>query len=399
MLPTRYRPTHAIRERYADRVDRLAAFLTEGDHLADAAVEALSQMQGPVRHSFVDTALARGIDTMPEAPEAMRAFFAAIEHVPYWFDRERGHRGGEVLLKAGPLGGAVLATRSLVAGYCSPAGNKPLTFSARLHYDVARRLAETARFVQTTAVRGGMARHAEGFRATVKVRLMHAQVRRMLAKSPKWDASAWGVPINQFDMVGTALLFSHVLTEGLQMLGYPVSREDAEDNLHLWRYIGWLMGVREELLPTSLEEARALWEQTCESQAAPDDDSRALAKAMIEHPLTMATTPKEIARAKRGVEFTYALSRHLIGDKYADALEYPKSPWRYSMRAIRTFVHGVESLRRGVPGSDGFAVRMGERYWADQVKLRIENASSVTFKMPDHLGADAHHVRAAASSR
>jgi hypothetical protein len=41
-------------------------------------------------------------------------------------------RGGEVLLRHGFFGGIVLGFRCLVAGYCSPAGNKPLAFSGRL---------------------------------------------------------------------------------------------------------------------------------------------------------------------------------------------------------------------------------------------------------------------------
>jgi hypothetical protein len=49
-----------------------------------------------------------------------------------------------VLLRTGFLGGIVLGFRSLVAGYCSPAGNKPLAFSGRLREAAPRRLSRPA---------------------------------------------------------------------------------------------------------------------------------------------------------------------------------------------------------------------------------------------------------------
>jgi hypothetical protein len=145
--------------------------------------------------------------------------------------------------------------------------------------------------------------------------------------------------------------------------------------------------VREELIPATMREANEIWEQICETNGVPDDDSRALAKAMLEHQAQFAKTPRQKARAKRGVEFSYAFSRYLIGDKYADALDLPKTSWRFSFRAIRLFVNSAESIRRTVPGSDAVLLRLGEKYWADAVKMRIENAAAVTFAMPEKLGA------------
>ena len=87
--------------------------------------------------------------------------------------------------------------RSLVLGYASPAGNKPLMLSGRLKEQALKRLNETARFVQAVCRPGGMRPLADGWQITVKVRLIHAQVRRMILKSGKWDEGAWGAPVNQ----------------------------------------------------------------------------------------------------------------------------------------------------------------------------------------------------------
>ncbi|MBV9945442.1 MAG: DUF2236 domain-containing protein, partial [Myxococcales bacterium] len=80
---------------------------------------------------------------------------------------------GRVLLRAGPLGGLVLAFKSLVLAYASPAGNKPLAWSGRLTEDAPRRLRETARFVRETIQPGNLRPGTAGWRDTLKVRILH----------------------------------------------------------------------------------------------------------------------------------------------------------------------------------------------------------------------------------
>ena len=58
--------------------------------------------------------------------------------------------------------GLTLAT-SLVLGYASPGGNKPLAFSGQLEKRAPQRLLETSRFVEATCLPGGLARFAPGF--------------------------------------------------------------------------------------------------------------------------------------------------------------------------------------------------------------------------------------------
>lgn len=58
-----------------------------------------------------------------------------------------------------------------------------------------------------------------------------------------------------------------------------------EELLHLWRYTGYVLGVREELLPATEAEARTLWELITLTQALPDEDAKALADALLQSPL------------------------------------------------------------------------------------------------------------------
>jgi len=82
----------------------------------------------------------------------------------------------------------------------------------------------------------------------VRVRLIHAQVRRLLLESGQWRPDAWGAPINQCHMAGTNLMFGVGVLDGLTRLGYRFKSVEREALIHLWRYAGYLLGVENELL-------------------------------------------------------------------------------------------------------------------------------------------------------
>jgi hypothetical protein len=282
------------------------------------------------------------------------------------------------------VGGIVLALKSLVLGYTSPAGSKPLVFSGRLEEQAPRRLNETARFVQATITPGGMRPHADGWQITLKVRLIHAQVRRMILRTGRWDAPAWGAPINQHDQAGTLLLFSVIVLEGLRQLGMRIPREEAEAYVHLWRWSGWLMGVDPELLPATEAEGIRLGEVIAATIGTPDDDGRRLTKTLLEAPLTIARTRQEKANARRLVRFNGAMCRFLLGDEAADGLAVPRTSWRYMVPFLRRFVASVELVRERVPFGDVPAVWAGRRYWDRVVEVGLAGAMA-EFGLPQGL--------------
>ncbi len=385
VFPARFVHRDAARKRFGDRVDRFGAYLMEGDPLADAAVDALRAFPRPQRDAWVDAVLRHGPDGAPEAPEALRALAAAAWSVPLWVDFDRVDRGGAAFLRGGILGGIVLGSGSLIAGYCSPAGNKPLMFSGRLESDVPRRLAETSRFVEVVSQPGGMRPGAAGFVATGKVRLIHAAVRRMLQQHPGWNTPAWGVPINQADMVGTSLLFSLVVLDGMAKLGFDTTPTEREDLLHLWRYNAHVIGVDAGLTFATEAEARTLWDLLSSTQSPPDDDARALARALIESGERAPPRPNDYTRPLRARAVGYALSRYLLGDDYADHLGYPRSA--LGDRVIRAFRDAnarAWKVLRAAPTLPLATPEAGARYWRAITAQALAGVEA-SFAMPDAL--------------
>jgi ER-bound oxygenase mpaB/B'/Rubber oxygenase, catalytic domain len=132
---------------------------------------------------------------------------------------------------------------------------------------------------------GGMRPGAAGFEMTLKVRLMHAMVRQRLLRGDTWSTTQWGLPVNQLDMQATYLAFSVVHLIALQTTGMWLSRAQREAVMHLWRLIGWVMGVEEGLLCLSEAHGRKTLLHNMLTQAPADEGSVKLGRALMDEPL------------------------------------------------------------------------------------------------------------------
>ena len=373
-LPTRAVNLAEARARFGDLVDRFLPALTRTDPLADAVARDFAELGRARSRALLDRALQEGIGAVPDAPGSLRALFAQLDHVPVWVDWAALDRASDVLFRTGFIGGTVLGAKSLVTGYCSPGGNKPLVFTGQLERStrVGYRIAETCRFVVDVCERGGMRRFGRGFASTVRVRIMHATVRHLIAESGKFDESAWGVPINQHDMVATTILFSQAYLEGIRAFGFALTPEEADDFLHLWRYNGWVIGVEPELLPGNETQALRLADLITTTQGPPDDDARMLVRSFVESPMNVAgDDPKSRTIARRQVALGYGFTRSLLGDEMADALELPRTPTRFILPSVRRVLERMERVGRRVPGYDAKLIHAGRRYWDTTIELAL----------------------------
>lgn len=365
------------RERFGALADQLFAALDRADPLADALVATLAGR-------FDAGAALREREAGALVDPHVAALIDDAAQVPAWVDWDAIERARGLFERTGIAGGFVLSLRSLMAGYIAPAGNKPLAFSGRLREQAPRRVAETARFVTAVAAPGGMRVGAEGWSITVQVRLMHAQVRRLLLASGRWDHAAWAEPINQHDMLATVLLFSEVYVEGLRKLGFRVRAREAEDWLHLWCWVGRVMGCEDALLPRSYAQAQAQRELIQHTQGPPDDDARALAAALLATPPGHAPPwVHRLAGVRLG--FASALSRHLMGPVMAEGLGIAASPaWTAAIARVPPLVDLLEQARERLPGVDDELRGLGRRYWAFVVEAALRGTPA-EFARPARL--------------
>jgi hypothetical protein len=341
-LPSAYSGGQKPELGYGQHSGKYADFLWYADPMADAVMEEFARMPDAEWRALLELAIAKGVEKVPGAPPSLCALFQQLEEIPGWVDRERCNLGGATFLRC-RLGFAVLAMLSLPLIYSWPAGNKALALSGQLMHRASQRLKDTTRYVFAVCQGDGLSRFSEGFAMTVRVRLIHSQVRRLLLNSGQWRGDAWGTPINQCHMAGTNLMFSVGVLDGLSRLGYRFEPTEREALVHLWRYAGYLLGVHDQLLISDELEGKKLLNLIFAFEPEPDDDSRALVDAL------MQTSFDYVRGFNAGrfcsVNLCYGLSHALIGDERARALRYPKTGWRWLVPAVRPATRMIETAR------------------------------------------------------
>jgi hypothetical protein len=308
-----------------------------------------------------ERALEHGPASIPNLPVPVRALFEQVEVVPAWLNRKALTRACRVRDYASLGHGYVLFSVSLLAGYASSGITKTLMATGELERMAPRRIAETSKFIDDVYASKTLSRSSEGFKSTIRVRVMHAFVRYKLLQSG-WDVQRWGVPINQADMAATVLSFSISYLLGLRALGFIIPRADREALIHLWRYAGQLLGVNDTLLAATEGEAWRLLKLVAASQTGPDEDGKALAKALLGVPVAYGGA----SRAGRmfgqfDAAFCAGFTRFCVGDSIANGLGLPNDIPRYAFLGLAAANMCTELLARAVPAVQRIKTRLGHR--------------------------------------
>jgi hypothetical protein len=343
-VPARYGADRAWSERFAkpmfalagpgarmrgEELEDLKAGLNRRDELADALVRAVREEKS-VTMSQVRAALAGGIDAVPDAPPALRAFFEQLENRPDWVDDELLARGGAAARRIGKDGFDILAFGSLLGGYRSGGALQPLMRTGRFE-DTLNRVGETGQWWLACTAPGGLDRYGEGFRLSVHVRIMHPFVNYQLERDPDWDWEFRGVPINAYDRAGTIGSFSTSYLLQARVLGIRIPRADAAAIMHLWSYVGWLMGVEEQWLPRTERIGRRVLANVIAGFSGPEESSKQLGDGLI----TMHDHAPGIPAWRRRYERERSLSMATylnLGFGMRDVGQPTRPPWYPALR-------------------------------------------------------------------
>lgn len=343
------------------QVARLREFAQVEDQRADDVVAWMArQPKGQGREIF-ERALKEGLQ--PGGPKELEAFFRAVEATPYWVDPDRLTKGAKAITRAGLLGLFPLGDMSLMGGYLASRATKSLVGTGEIEYQAPRRLVETATWWIDVTTPGAMSKGGKGYASALRIRLVHAHVRAAMNRRDDWDYAAWDRPVNQVQTAGTLLLFSLVYVFGTQLLGLRYSARERADILHLWRYIGWLMGVDDELLPTDEEDAwRLLW-LLAATEFIPDEDSKRLAAALIHTNGAIGDGKGAVGKVLSHVSVAVhsSISRLVLGKTNSDFLGIPNDPVAQAVVVTAAgFNFAAETLRRVIPGATLLQERIGE---------------------------------------
>jgi hypothetical protein len=350
-----------VREVDDNLMDLIGRRFMERDEIGAALVRAMRSPGDRVTMAQLDQALHDGIGTVEDAPPALVEYFAEVDRVPEWVDFDLVDEGARVYRRFGRSAGDVLLQLSLLGGYRFGGPTDLLVATGGLAGDTTmRRLGETQKWGIAISEPGAMRRGGEGFRLTVHVRLMHAMVNHRFESGDRWDTARWGLPINQSDQAATLGLFNGALLLGVRALGVRVTHRDAAAVMHLWKYVGWLMGVDEDWLADTEREQHRLNYHVLLAQADVTPAGAQLAGAILQAQDSLHF--RRFARVRRvyGRERLLSMLRPFLGRAGLGDLELPvRLPWATAGVIARNLVlhHVIGRTSRG----DQWLISRGDR--------------------------------------
>lgn len=360
-----------IRQPDSRQWQRLGERLTVGDEPMDRLLDWMVATGLPQTRPLFDRALAEGVARVPDAPQPLRDFFSSVETAPQWVDHELIRRGQRAMRRGGADGMYVARDVSLLGGYQFSGFNKTLLRTGALEKGSNKRFAETMQWAMDVIAEDGLEPLGVGYRSTLRVRLIHAFVRRHVGAMPDWRSDEWGVPVNQTDMAATligALIAPPAASLGMGILTAP---DDLEAVAHLTRYVGWLIGVEDEWLPHSFRDGIRVLYHTLTALSAPDESTRQLAAPMADDPLdwhyeTWPALRRQLARAQH-----LSVTSAFLGPRAMRMLGLPAfvPPWYPLLKLPVNMARSAVDLV--LPGGMDRAARRGQREQATLLRTMI----------------------------
>lgn len=347
-------------------MDRLGRGYLEKDQPGAAIAKAMRKRAGEpgaVSRRQLDEGLTSGTAGLPhDAPAALRDYLTLLEDTPEWVDWEKIERGQKVYLTFGQNAADILLQLSLIGGYRFGGPTDLLVATGGLTGNTTlRRLGETSHWTMSLSIKDGLRPGGEAWRLTAHVRAMHAVVND--AMEPRWDADRWGLPINQTDLASTLGLFDAVVLLGVRTLGVPVSRRDSDAVMHVWRYVGWLMGVDDDLLVDRELDRHRINYHILLSQAGMSEAGPQLTQALVDaQSKRHRAGPFPRLRARVGHERLLSMLTVLLGRESMKEFGLPvRPPWAHAYLFALNAARYRTPFGRARLESWGLKVRARER--------------------------------------
>ena len=365
------------READPDLADAYIEHTRIGDPLADAAMESIGDVDQATRHRLLNAGMDGNEEAMREAPAALRDFFNAMDGPPpFGFDPEKARIGARAFHRHSDLFFVGLVLASLITGL-SEGLAKGFYLTGRTAGNL-RRVKQNTRHLVDITLPGGLDRLGDGWKLTVRIRLIHAQVRRLLLNSREWDVAAEGLPLHMAHMALASTGFSAINLQAVRKLGLHLTEEERDGFMHIWRYVTWLLGVPDGLLFRNEDDALRLRRiaHLCELPPGPMAVEVAHGYINTVPELIGVTDP---AKRKKLLGVLLKTSRALIGNDLADAFGYPKGSTFGVLKLVRV-QRRLQIIRsKVVPGADPHSVAN----FAGMLQRSVYDDIGISYRMPD----------------
>ena len=376
-IPVAYR--HGYREALAVDLDAAYTYVAHtlvGDPVMDAVIEDLAPFPQSEVHRFIQAGMEEDHDGLKDAPGSLQEFFLDPTPDPDWLDHDAFTPGIRAFQRDSYRILSGFVTGVLTDGFATLI-SKSFVQTGRIFDNGVRRLQQNNRHFMEIFFPGGLRRYGDGWKLSVRIRFIHAQVRRLLGQSPEWNHEAWGVPISASHVGYAAACFSGRTIKHSQTLGARYSAEERASFHAVWRYAGYLMGIPEPILLRDEEHARQIYRIGSICEPPPTQDAIIMTNALVNSAPLVAGVEDPQERKRLVNKIIYPLSRALIGKRLADRLKFPpnRKPFTVFLYKLDQFVKRIGAWLRGKPSTD----------FATLIMISVYDEAGFTYRLPDHV--------------
>ena len=313
---------------------------------------------------------------MDEDREGMRN---APQPDPDWLDHSAFAPGVRAFQRNSVAVLLAFVTGVLIDGF-STLISKSFVQTGRIFDNGVWRLRQNNRHQMEIFWPGGLERHGDGWKLSVRIRFVHAQIRLLLAQTEEWEHDAWGLPVSAAHLGYAIACFAARSLKHSEALVARYSPEERASFHAVWRYSGYLMGIPETILFTDESHALHIYRigsnvRASSNAAADRHDERADQL----RPLVAGIEDTE-KRKKLVKSVIYSVSRGLIGKDLADQLNFPANRLPFALLWFR-LDQRIQSLRARLRKEDptNFSTLLVASAYDD---------AGLSYRLPDHAHAE-----------
>ena len=388
IIPTDYSPGYEKARAIApDIADKYLAHTLIGDPLAEELAEDLEGFSPKESAKLIQAAMnEEGEEALRNAPASLRKFFKEAETPPEWLDYSAFAPAVRMFFRNSQVTLAAFVAGVLVEGFTTNIA-KSFFITGRVRDQGVRRLGQNNRHMMEIFLPGGLYRYGDGWKLSVRIRIVHARLRLLLNGSEDWDTEAWGTPISAAHLGYAISAFSARLLKHMKTLGADYTDEEYNSFMAVWRYSGYLMGIPETILFRDADEALRLWEIALMCEPDPPLESIVMAHSLVNSaPLIAGMTGPEERRNL--AKYVYKLSRGLIGREFSDSLMYPPissfgAVWWF--RIQQRYGNVLSKLFRGRRQDSNFT------RFTSLLDTSLFDEEGIRYTLPDHVYAEESH--------
>ena len=329
------------------------------DEVADPLVGALLEGgEVPRVNELLREWTKNGQDLPAGLPSELRNFIEDARRAPDWADQRKLDVAYQFNEKRGLYLGVLYGMASGMMSTVIPKEARAVYHSYG-GANMKDRITKTAKLGYDIGTPKAYADDGEMIVTCVKTRLAHAGVRNLLPKSPHWSQVApEDIPISQADMMVTWHSLATTVHRKMVEWQVPIPAEESEGYLHSWQMCAHMLGIKDEYIPASWDEANSQADQVLTPILAPTAEGVNLANILMDF-------GEEIDGTILSRPVIGALTRFMLGDQVAEWLMIPDEPVWDSL--LNTFWGPFVAVREGAldtfPGTE-------KTYWMFDEVLR-----------------------------